>query len=111
MFDKKSDICLKIINLFLIVICVLSLGIAIGNNYYNENDSVNCSAYSLSSALADDIQKQAKADYESSCKYASAISSDDSVKKMYVGYSVFITSLAGLIIVNLFSKKGESSKK
>lgn len=100
MFDKKNDVCLKIVNGILLIIMVISLGLAIGNNYYYSNLSMYC-AYSKYDLNINDYEQKAEAD----CRYASSISEVKSEKMMCIGYSLFATSTAGLIVVNLFKKK------
>ena len=104
MFDKKKDTYLKIANLILIIIATLTLGVAIGNDFYNYNDYMNCN-YSPIIHTLNDYDDQAKADYEASCNYARSISEDESKKSMYIGYSIFVACIVCLIIINLSNKK------
>ncbi|MBQ7141226.1 MAG: hypothetical protein IJO32_06970 [Bacilli bacterium] len=94
MFSKKEDNFLKFINIILILITVLSLGAAIGNNIYIQSDNMHC--YAL------DIYSE---EYKENCSYTISMSEDQSKKNMYIGYSLFATSLAGLLICNLFKKQ------
>lgn len=108
MFDRKNDICLKFVNGILLIITVISLGLAIGNNYYDSNSLMNCEYsrnYLEKEITTDDYKKQAQADYNMNCRYARSVSEDNSKKMMYVGYSLSATSVTGLIIANLLKKR------
>lgn len=50
------DVCLKITNAILIIIAVLSLGVVIGNHYYNHNVYMSCDYIGLSHET-DNFQK------------------------------------------------------
>lgn len=105
MFNKKEDNWLKITNMILVIIAVVALGIGIGNNIYTQSSSGMSCSLKDSVFGFDDYAKQGSSDYKASCYYAEAISEDNSYKGMYIGYSLFATSLTGLIICNLFKKK------
>ncbi len=109
MFNKNNDICLKIVNLLLTIISVLSLGFAIGNNYFDENGIGTCNRLNITTIT--DIEKQAKVDYENNCYLSNKFTSEESQKNMYIGYAIFITSITGLIIVNMFNKKSDKKNK
>lgn len=105
MFNKKEDNWLKITNMLLVIVLVLSLGVAIGNNIYVQSDNIMSCNFGSGTFGIGDYEKQGNADYKASCYYARNITEDNSYKAMYIGYSLFATSLTGLIICNLFKKK------
>ena len=106
MFNKNNDTWLKITNMILIVIATISLGIAIGSNYYSENSAgFACgnfqNSYSVSTYTNGD---DAKNNYTASCLYSSRIDEYSNRKAMNIAYSLFGTSVAALIICNVMKK-------
>ena len=112
MFRKKNDLFLKITNSILIIIAVVSLGIAIGSNYYDQNESgFNCGSFKNSTIINNSISTKytngddAENDYTASCKYASIIDDHQNKREMIICYSLFGSAIVGLFICNLCKKK------
>ncbi len=90
MFSKKKDIVLKIANMILIIIATISLGIAVGINYFDKNyeGTFDCEIY----------------DANYNCKRY-AIGEHSYHKTMNIAYSIFGTSIVALIICNVAKGK------
>lgn len=90
MFSKKNDIVLKIVNMILIIIATISLGVAVGTNYFDENyeGTFDCEVY----------------DSNYNCKNY-AIGEHINHKTMNIAYSIFGTSIVALIICNVAKGK------
>lgn len=112
MFGKKNDLFLKITNSILVIIAVVSLGIAIGSNYYDQNESgFSCGGFKNSFVTNNSMSTKytngddAENDYNASCKYASIIDEHQNKREMILGYSLFGSTIVGLFICNVCKKK------
>ena len=87
MFNKKNDILLKITNMFLVIIATISLGVAIGNHFYKENEEITC-PYQISNPFT-------------SCHEIKMKDENNNLRTIWVSYSVFGVSLVSLMLCNI----------
>jgi len=99
MFSKKQDLVLKITNLFLIIILVISLGAGIGSYVFeNDNGYFGCTAFKSGILL-----KESEVDYHEICELKNEEYQVNAKNWRYINFSVAVVDFIILVTINFIS--------